>query len=80
VPKDLRSYEDRPSRTALLNDRAARTARALQAARWMPLRCWSDKLTSPGGPGRMDYPAEIKRWRAFAEHAGQMARRWEQRT
>jgi hypothetical protein len=45
VPKDLPSYQDRPSRTALLNDRAARTARALQAARWMPLRCWSDKLT-----------------------------------
>jgi len=27
----------------------------------------------------MDYPAEIKRWRAFADQAEQMARRWEQR-
>jgi hypothetical protein len=26
----------------------------------------------------MDYPAEIKRWRAFADQAEQMARRWEQ--
>jgi acyl-CoA reductase-like NAD-dependent aldehyde dehydrogenase len=28
-------------------------------------------------PGRLDYPTEIKRWRAFAEEAAQMARRWE---
>jgi hypothetical protein len=24
----------------------------------------------------MDYPAEIKRWRAFADQAEQMAKRW----
>ena len=29
-------------------------------------------------PLRMDYPAEIKRGRAFADQAEQMARRWEQ--
>jgi len=27
-------------------------------------------------PWRMDYPAEIKRWRALADQAEQMARRW----
>jgi cell division protease FtsH len=26
----------------------------------------------------LDYPTEIKRWRAFADRAGQMARRWVQ--
>ena len=30
-----------------------------------------------GQPGRIDYPTEIKRWRAFAEQARQMAERWE---
>ena len=30
-------------------------------------------------PGQLDYPTEIKRWRAFADQAEQMARRWEQR-
>jgi hypothetical protein len=28
---------------------------------------------------RIDYPAEIKRWRAFADQAEQMAKHWEQR-
>jgi cell division protease FtsH len=28
----------------------------------------------------LDYPAEIKRWRAFADQAGQTAKRWEQQT
>jgi hypothetical protein len=27
-------------------------------------------------PWRMDYPAEIKRWRAVADQAEQMAKRW----
>jgi len=30
-------------------------------------------------PTPLDYPAEIKRWRAFADRAEQMARRWEPR-
>ena len=29
-------------------------------------------------PARMDYPTEIKRWRAFPDQAGQVAKRWEQ--
>jgi hypothetical protein len=31
-----------------------------------------------GQPRRIDYPTEIKRWRAFADQAAQMAERWEQ--
>jgi hypothetical protein len=29
---------------------------------------------------RIDYPAEFKRWRAFAGQAGQTAKRWVQQT
>lgn len=29
---------------------------------------------------RVDYPAEFKRWRAFADQAGQTAKRWVQQT
>jgi len=29
-------------------------------------------------PQRMDYPTEIKRWRDFADQAGELAKRWEQ--
>jgi cell division protease FtsH len=29
---------------------------------------------------RIDFPAEIKWWRALADQAGQMAKRWEQQT
>ncbi len=44
-----------------------RTARALQAsaADYAILLEQRAGLTRP--PGRMDYPAEIRRWRAFAD-------------
>jgi hypothetical protein len=75
--------QERPGQTAdraaLLHERMARTARALQAsaAEYAALLQQRADLSRP--PQRMDYPAEIKRWRAFADQAEQMARRWEQR-
>jgi hypothetical protein len=63
----------------LQNERAARTARALQAAALDAVALLEQRADLLRRPGRMDYPAEVKRWRAFAEQAEQMARRWEQR-
>jgi hypothetical protein len=81
----LRKSElDDPERSAQAADRAAlpqehmaRTARALQesAAGYAALLEQRADLTRQ--PGRMDHPAEIKRWRAFAEQAEQMAKYWE---
>jgi hypothetical protein len=64
---------------ALLDARAARTARALQAAALDAAALLERQADLARQPGRLDYQAEIKRWRAFAEQAEQMARRWEQR-
>jgi hypothetical protein len=67
-----------PDRAALLQEHMARTARALQesVAGYAALLERRADLTRQ--PGRMDHPTEIKRWRAFAEQAEQMAKRWEQ--
>jgi len=56
----------------------ARTARALQAAAADYAALLEQKADLTRKPGRMDYPAEIKRWRAFADQAEQMAKRWEE--
>ena len=66
--------------TALLNEHAARTARALRAAALDAGALLEQQAGLARRPGRMDDQAEIKRWRAFAEQAEQMARRWEQRS
>jgi hypothetical protein len=68
-------------RAALLQEHMARTARALQAsaADYAALLEQKADLTRTRQPQRMDYPAEIKRWRAFADQAEQMAKCWEQR-
>lgn len=63
---------------ALLQERMARTARALQAAAADYVALLEQQAALTTQPGRMDYPAEVKRWRAFADQAAQMAERWEQ--
>ena len=68
--------DDRP---ALLRERMARTARALQANALNAAVLLERQADRARRPGRLDYPTEIKRWRAFADQAEQMARRWEQR-
>ena len=56
----------------------ARTARALQAAAADYAALLEKTADLTRKPARMDYPAEIKRWRAFADQAEQTATRWEQ--
>jgi hypothetical protein len=64
-------------RAVLLQERMARAARALQASAADYAALLEQKAGLARPPGRMDYPAEIKRWRAFAYQAEQMAKRWE---
>jgi anti-sigma B factor antagonist len=67
-----------PDRMALLRERAARTARALQLAAADAVAFLEQRADLVRQPGRMDHATEIKRWRAFADEAEQMAKRWEQ--
>jgi hypothetical protein len=63
---------------AWLRDRLAQTARALQQAAADAAALLEQQADLAGRPGRIDYPTEIKRWRAFADQAEHMAKRWEQ--
>ena len=65
-------------RAALLRERMAQTARALQVTAAGAVAMLEQQARRTRQPQRMDYPTEIKRWRAFAEQAEQMAQRWEQ--
>ena len=67
--------EDRP---ALLEERMARTARALQVNALNAAALLERQADLARPPARLDYPTEIKRWRAFADQAEQMAECWEQ--
>jgi len=84
LPRESRLPEDQegPARTAdraaLLHERMARAARALQASAADCAVLLERRAGLARQPGRMDYPAEIKRWRAFADQAEQMAEHWEQ--
>jgi hypothetical protein len=66
---------DRP---ALLKERMAQTARAMQVNALNAAALLARQADRDRPPGRLDYPTEIKRWRAFAYQAEQMAKRWEQ--
>lgn len=57
--------------------RSARTARALQARALDAAALLERRAEIARRPPRMDYRAEIKRWRAFAVEAEKMAQRWE---
>ncbi len=67
-------------RTEMLRERLIQTAYALrsEAAGTATLLERRGDLVTP--PGEADYPTRIKRWRALAELAEKMARRWEQST
>jgi hypothetical protein len=67
-------------RAASLRERVAQTARALQSAAADTAALLQQQAGLAGQSARIDYPTEIKRWRAFAEQAEQMAKRWEQRS
>jgi len=66
-------------RTALLQQRVAQTAHALQLAAADTAALLQQRADILGPPARIDYPTEIKQWRVLADQAGQMAERWEQR-
>jgi hypothetical protein len=57
---------------------AAAKGRPVHMARELQARALESRAPIVGQPSRLDYPAEIKRRRAFADQAEQMARRWEQ--
>ena len=66
-------------RTALLHQRVAQTAHALQFAAADTAALLQQQADILGQPARIDYPTEIKQWRVLADQAGQMAEHWEQR-
>lgn len=68
--------KDRP---ALLEERMVRTARALQVTALDAVAMLERQADRARRPGQLDYPTEIKRWRAFADQAEQMAKCWERR-
>jgi len=80
--RPARAGQQRPApatdRAALLRERMAQTARTLQATAAGAAAMLEQHTDRARRPRRMDYPTEIKRWRAFAEQAEQMAQRWEQ--
>jgi hypothetical protein len=65
-------------RTVALQQRMAQTARTLQVAAADAAALLEQQADLIRPPGRIDYPTEIKRWRAFADQAEQTAKRWEQ--
>lgn len=66
------------NRSELLQRHVARTAHALQSAAADTAALLERRADVLGQPGRIDYPTEIKRLRALADQARQMAERWEQ--
>jgi len=77
-PDDQERPPQTADRAALLQEHLARTARALRASAATYAALLERKAAIARQPQRMDYPTEIKRWRAFADQAEQMAERWEQ--
>jgi anti-sigma B factor antagonist len=65
-------------RAALLQARLAQTARALRFAAEVTATLLEQQANLPRQPTRVDYPAEVKRWRALADQADQMAQRWKE--
>lgn len=63
---------------AAFRKRGARTARELQARALEAAGLLERQAYIARQPSRLDYQAEIKRWRAFAGEAEQMASQWEQ--
>ena len=64
-------------RGAAVRERVTQTAYALHQAAADTAALLERQGALVEQPGRIDYPTEIKRWRAFADQAKQMAERWE---
>lgn len=73
-----RPTSDRPTSDRVTRDRLTQTARELEATALRTVAFLERQGDAGRQPSRIDYPAEIKRWQAFAHHAEEMAKRWEQ--
>jgi anti-sigma B factor antagonist len=66
------------NRAAVLQQRLVQTARALQCAATDTVALLEQQADLVGLPSRIDYPADIKRFRALADQAREIAERWDQ--
>jgi anti-sigma B factor antagonist len=78
APEVLERLAQARKRSQLLRRHVAQTARAVQSAAADTRSLLEQRTGLLGQPGFIDYPTEIKRWRALADQAGQIAERWEQ--
>jgi anti-sigma B factor antagonist len=67
------------SRTRLLHQRVAQTARAVQSAAADTAALLGQRADLAGQPTGEDYRTDTKRWRVIADQAAELAERWEQR-
>jgi len=78
-PRDVLERSARArNRSQLLRRHVAQTARAVQSAAADTAVLLERRADLIGQPRRIDYPKEIKQWRALADQAAHMAERWEQ--
>ena len=66
------------NRTALLQQRVVQPADALLVTATDTAALLERQADLVGLPARIDYPAEIKRFRVLADQARQIADRWDQ--
>jgi len=64
--------------SALLHRHVAQTARDVQSAAADTAAMLERRADLVGHPSRIDYPTDIKRWRALADQAARIAERWDQ--
>lgn len=77
-PQILERSAQARNRAQLLRRQVMQMAHAVQSAADDTAALLERRADLLGQPGRIDYPIEIKKWRALAGQAGQMAERWEQ--
>jgi hypothetical protein len=77
-PHVLERWGEARYRSELLQRHMARTAQAVQSAAADTAALLERRADLVGQPGRIDYPTEIKKWRALADQASQIAERWKQ--
>ena len=77
-PQVLERSAQARARSELLRRHVAQTARAVRSAAADTAALLERRADLLGEPGRIDYPTEVKGWRALADQARQMAERWEQ--
>jgi anti-anti-sigma factor len=68
------------NRAALLQQQVVQTAHALQGAATDTVALLEQRADLVGLPSRLDYPADIKRFRALADQAREIAESWDQQS